>query len=371
MEVTRNKRRFFSTVDVLLERKRENLFPFNTEQAYVPQLLIPQEIRQDTILLGTFYLIICTWMRGGLESHTAFKLFIKGCAKHPELLDPKWIAEVPYERLYTIISNIIGWDAKAATGFIKENMTLFHRNWGGDLLKLLRGVSSYEEACRRLRNKNGRSGKNKLPSLDPVETGFIGFQFKMVSMLLYFCDWEGWLKPRFLYPSPADFHHYRIFLANEAILVKNGKGPIRYTEEISRPIRDLLMAYLVERQADPVEVADALWLYSLLMCGESPFTITREQPTERPALLAKSGVEETWDLSQWAQRRKKRIQRTCGACILADTCKYAIPSKPYYRKGILQLNPRPKVGFLPVRQVPVTVCKKPTEEQHELFTPDE
>jgi hypothetical protein len=158
----------------------------------------------------------------------------------------------------------------------------------------------------------------------------------MVSMLLYFYDWEGWLTPRFLYPSPADFHHYRLGIANGVIVVE---GDIRFDEKISAPYREMLMQYLRERNADPIEVSDAIWLYSLLLCGESPATRTKNNRREVP-LFDHGEVTEEWKHDQWLESVRKGLVRSCGSCVLESTCTYAIPASPYYRKGQVILRPR-------------------------------
>ncbi|OGG55216.1 hypothetical protein A3D62_01875 [Candidatus Kaiserbacteria bacterium RIFCSPHIGHO2_02_FULL_49_11] len=369
MEVFANKRRFFQIVDALMERKRLKLYPFNTKQAYVPQLLILPEIRRDTVLLACYYFCICIYMRGGVESHTVFKQFNKMWQKHPEMFLPEKVAGLSHEYIHAVLKRFIGWDAVAAARFWKANMTALYRNWGGNPFNILRGISSYEEACRRLRNKNGRSGTKKLLSLDPVEEGFIGFQFKMVSMFLYFCDWEGWLRPRFLYPSPADFHHYRLFIANEAVVIKTHNGrSIRYDEKISNPIRTLLMKYLKERRADPVEVADALWLFSLLMCGESPVTKTRSAEMKNLSLFKTNLLDGLSTSTGIASAKKRQLLQTCGACILEKTCKFAIPSHPYYRRGILELRNRPPIGLATFKKTPsATPPKAETDPSKDQF----
>ncbi len=179
-------------------------------------------------------------------------------------------------------------------------------------------------------------------------------------MILYFYDWEGWLEKRFLYPSPADFHNFRLAIANGALLVDLKPGEtLKSNEKLSAPWRKLVMDYLKDRKADPLIVADALWLYSLVLCGNSPMTVSKElKPRtekirdkkkkvvgERPfvGLFEHSKVEERWNSAQWAATKSKRLKQTCLACVLAVTCAYAIPSRPYYRKGKLILQSRPRV----------------------------
>ena len=110
------------------------------------------------------------------------------------------------------------------------------------------------------------------------------------------------------------------------------------------------MDYIVKRKADPVKVADALWLFSLVMCGNSPLTAT--QPTEAELKARNgSGMFEADDLphlidhpeSYLLPRFRRALTLTCLRCPVRNDCTLAIPSGPYYRQGYLALNPRFRV----------------------------
>ena len=86
VDIRVNRKRFVEIIDTLVDQKRKNLFPFNTEKAVVPQVLIPEEIRKDKKVHALFYFFTCIYMRGGIESHTAFKQLIKMWFDHPEII---------------------------------------------------------------------------------------------------------------------------------------------------------------------------------------------------------------------------------------------------------------------------------------------
>ncbi len=84
------------------------------------------------------------------------------------------------------------------------------------------------------------------------------------------------------------------------------------------------------------------------MCGNSPATTMFEthplERKDRPGLFIFGDIKEKWDHGKWVKARKSpKLQQTCLICPFADTCDFAIPSRPYYRKGLLQLRPRHKV----------------------------
>jgi hypothetical protein len=345
MHVVVHQERVSELLDVLLARWRSipKHYPFDRKDAVVPQSIIPKEMRQNQFTLACFYFYACIYMRGGIESLQAFSALIKMWRKYPDLFDPMHAAWLQPRDIQPILKEFIGWDSKAASKNWIENSRRLRNNWQSNPLCVIKGLSSYKEALRRIRNKISKRDKKEA---GPRNEGFLGFQPKMVSMILYFYDWEGWLKPRFLYPAPADFHNFRLALANRIMVVTPSTATIRSSEKISAPWRKALMDYMKKTGADPIEVSDVLWLFSLTMCGNSPATLTFEvHPlTRRPAhLFAHAGVEEEWDHMQWVRTKRQRLERTCMICPFEKTCMFGIPARPYYRLGLLELRPRPKL----------------------------
>jgi len=347
----------YAMLDKLVALHQAKKYPFNRPDAIIPQNIIPAELRKDKRLLACFYFYICIYMRGGIESLQAFNAMIRMWRTHPELFDPMWARLHSPAVVQPILKKFVGWDSEAASINWVTNSRLLADSWDGNPLNLLKKLRNYDEALRRIRNKRT---KRDLQEAGPGNEGFRGFQPKMVSMLIYFYDWEGWLEKRFLYPSPADFHNFRLAIANGALIVKLEPGEnLKSNEKLSAPWRTLVMDYLKDRKADPLVVADALWLYSLVLCGNSPMTVSKElKPrTEKIrnknkevieekrviALFEHSNVKEEWSSAEWAAGKSKRLKQTCLACVLAVTCAYAIPSRPYYRKGNLVLHPRKRV----------------------------
>jgi hypothetical protein len=351
MKVTVDHTKVFELLDTILPRWKASpkLYPYNRKDAVIPQTIITAELRADKFTLACFYFYICIYMRGGIVSLQAFKAMIKIWQTHPELLDPRQAVEIKPEAIRAILISFgLGWDSENASKNWIENSKRLVTTWGGNPLSLLRNLTSYEEACRRILNKKGREDSEEthgfLKDAGKGDRGFIGFQYKMVSMLLYFYDWERMLPIRFLYPSPADFHNFRLGIACGAITIKTKNGQIpRAVEYISKPWRAAVMHYLKEKKADPVEVADALWLFSLVMCGNSPATQTKQGPLKKKldhnkkeieTLLTVAEVEEKWDDLEWATRKHMNLDKTCLVCPFASTCR-PVPARPYYTKGHL------------------------------------
>ncbi len=373
MEVIVNRRRFTYIVDALLERKRADIFPYNVKGVSVPQLLIPDELRENARVLALFYFFVCIYMRGGIKSHTAFKQLIKLWKDYPHYFEPAEVIKIPTEDVQEMLKKYVGWDSKVAGRFWKVNAKRMDLHWGSNPFEIIKGTRSYDEAVRRIANNDKKSKKERNNSLDLKNQGFIGFQHKMASMLLYFYDWEGWITS-FLYPSPADFHHYRIFIANEAISILDPtNGCIRYHNKISESIRTELMHYMKTHNTTPVELGDAIWLYSLAVCGESPATVTKDSVISSLPLFVAGEIKSTFDTPIWTQRQKKKLLRTCGICVLRETCTYAIPSNPYYKKGLIELRTRTPVPCISIPDVLISKQSESTEQDQlpMLFPPDE
>jgi len=343
MEVIVHHHKVFKLIDTLLERWNASpkRYPYNRPDAIIPQNVIPDSIRKDTFALACFYFYVCIYMRGGIESLQAFNAMLKMREKHPLMFDPYHASLMTQEEVQAILKEFVGWDSKNASINWVENSKRLMRNWKGNPLNLIKKLDNYEEALRRIKNK---LTKKEIAAAGPDGEGFRGFQPKMVSMILYFYDWEKLLKKRFHYPAPADFHNFRLGLAIRAMEVDLKEGEtIRAVEKISAPWRDAVMAYLKEHDADPIEVADAIWLFSLVMCGNSSAPTTSKQPLDLE-LFSHASVEivSSHDQrQQWSMaKNRKKLEQTCYICPLAAHCDFAVPSKPYYTKGMLVLLPR-------------------------------
>lgn len=376
----------FWLFDSLLERwnAEPKMFPYDQPRAVIPQNIVPGHIRQsnDPESIYYFYFYICLYMRGGIESIQAFRAMIKLRQDMPELFDPYHAQHLTPEELQPIVAEYVGWDSENVAKYWIDNSQRLMRHWDGKASNIFKGMNDWDEAQRRIWNA-GHSLKKTTFGKDATTgqyLGFIGFRPKMVSMLVYFIDWEGLLPKRFPYPTPADFHNFRLALAHRVIVLDPEPKNLRNHELISAPWRDLTLRYLKERKADPVELADAVWLFSLEMCGNSPLTDWRE-----PSDTAEENGEKVVGLndevftiddlpSLLSKRYRQRLRRTCLACPILDTCELAVPAGPYYQRrkdrkeafgGQLYLLPRfpierhvepMQLDYLPTK---VTVPEKP------------
>lgn len=353
MEIIVDKDRIFALLDTLLERwaAEPKGFPYQHKDAILPQDVIPEEIRADKEVLACFYFYICIYMRGGIKSLQAFNALTKMWEAHPEMFNPLQVQWLQPEDVQVVLKKYIGWDSQSASISWVENSRRLMQYWRGNPLNLLKGLKDYEEALRRIRNKFSKKDRREAGE-DGV--GFRGFQPKMVSMLLYFYDWEGWLPKRFVYPAPADFHNFRLAFAHRGLILKPQASSIRVTEKHSILWRAAVTEYITERGVRSKDVADAIWLFSLVMCGNSPATKYRRAEAPEPTLFTADelGVDLRGTIN--APSSRPALLSTCLQCPIAETCELAIPAGPYYQTGEddngeslggkLHFWPRPKLN---------------------------
>ena len=334
----------------------------------MPQETIPSEIRQDSELLARFFFLACIYMRGGITSATAFKGLFLVYQDDPGMFNANVAMNYSLETIKTKLSSRMGnWDIEVAAYNWKENCRRLATTWNGSVLNIFKDITNYEEALERIRNKKGKH-KNGL------DAGFVGFQHKMTSMLCYFLVDAG-LVPGFEFPPPVDFHHLRILFGHEILTIKTERA-IRYGERILEPARSLLSRYLKTRHSDTpganLELADALWLFSLTICSNAPGNTTAGNGGGRKELKERKKKDGDWvqiplkitgEFSQeeWRHNQTRKYLNTCGRCPMRTTCRHFAPAEAYYRRGILDLKPH-----LPMR-LPIPSATKQNQSKIDLF----
>lgn len=346
MHVTTSEKAGFWLIDELLARwyATPKRYPFNRPDAIIPQTIIPESLRSNRDMLCNFYLAICNHMKGRKTSLQAFKDYIKIWEEKPEFFDPHWVIFQSVKDIEDIFQEYVKLDAVVSARAWMINCRHLIHHYKGSAYNILKGVKDYKEAEHRLLNKRTQTELREAG----WRPGFYGFRHKMVCMYIYFIDWEGLIpkKSRFYYPTPADIQNFRIALNAVALFVHNPpQDGIRDYEKISAPWRVMTMKYMQLRKADPRDVADVLWLYGGVMCGNSPLTET-VNPKERPPsfLSNDDGVDPARRYLH--KNYRSALEQTCLVCFLRDQCNYAIPAAPYFDEGRLILRPRLRVEEL-------------------------
>ncbi|HEY6022533.1 MAG TPA: hypothetical protein VIY48_22515, partial [Candidatus Paceibacterota bacterium] len=155
MHVIVHQDKVFELLDVLLARwkSKPKQYPYNRPDAVIPQRIIPPELHANKHTLACWYFYACIYMRGGIESLQAFNALIRMWRDLPHLFDPAHAALMQPSDMQPILRKYIGWDSEQASINWVFNSRWLMQSWKGNPLNLIKGLRSYEEAERRIRNK--------------------------------------------------------------------------------------------------------------------------------------------------------------------------------------------------------------------------
>jgi hypothetical protein len=272
------------------------------------------------------------WMRGTIRSVDAFRRLSLVYDHFPDFFVAEYAATQLDQELLADVLTSAGLQDRGNHNpryWIENSRRLVDR-WGGDPLNIFEGVETYDQACLRIRN-DGRGN------------GFFGYQKKMVSMIIYYFMEARFIDP-FRFPPPIDLHIGRVALSLGLVKVfdHNGSVDVRSPEgeKLLDVIRELFMWYVATYDVDPVELANATWLYSVAMCSGNPEYVWERvgEHDNRATQLRKrpANYRDDTTMSQWLA--------SCGSCNFASKCKLnSGPSMPYYTWGKFILDD-PRLG---------------------------
>ncbi len=308
--------------DRLVDARIRMHYPYNLSKATPPQVPenLPRSLTRGSKEHALFLFALCYWMRGGIESDTATRQLAALYDFAPNIFLPECAAKM-YPCVLRGLFRFAGltFNADQIAHLWKANAKKLAEEWGGDPRTIFSGIDTYEEACARIQNKNGK--------------GFGGFQEKMVSMIIYFFMDAGMID-RWNFPPPVDFHCLRIVFASKIVRAstrdrtRNGF----YTKPVLATVRELLREYCAERNVDPVILCEALWIHSRIMCAEHPGNMSMVSKTRKGRRTKITPVP------RWTAAQARAYERTCRVCPIEDVCTFCIPSAHYYIGGMLQMR---------------------------------
>jgi hypothetical protein len=312
----------------LISILHHNRFPYNLPAAIVPQdpCNLPRRMALGGAEEAVFLFCLCYYMRGGIKSVTAARSlsqmydYLKDWHPNPFIMAEA--AEIRPETITSFLRKFgLGFQSQQIGQFWTENARRLTTLWNGDPRKIFVEVDSYQEALKRV--QNNKKG-----------AGFLGFQEKMVSMLLYYLMDEE-LIDFFYFPIPIDMHVMRIHVANEIITFDKEPPSDVMSQDLLVALRQLTISYARQEGVNPLRLCDALWLLSSTLCEQNPGNGTHSGRYQaRSTYLTPKAL--TWSLTQI-----EAFDRSCRSCPLRDTCKWDVPSGPYYRRGqLIKLRPR-------------------------------
>ncbi|MEK7094403.1 MAG: hypothetical protein AAB903_03645 [Patescibacteria group bacterium] len=312
----------------------QKLYPFNQPEAVPPQIKknIPPVLVWGSREHALFLFALCYWMRGGIKSHTATHHLTKIYNAHPDIFLPEQVDRLSQEMLINILGKTgLNFNVRDTSNGWLKNARRLRDMWGSDPRTLFSGIDTYEAACDRIQNRS--------------KTGFHGFQEKMVSMITYFFMHAG-MVDQWNFPIPVDFHVLRTVFSHQIIRATQTEGRGNngfYTKRILAQTRQIFLDYCEEHGVSPIELCDAVWLYSGLMCNQYPGNQSRGGRERR------GRKTEIRPMPRWSKGQMKTYERTCAVCIVAKSCTWAIPAGPYYIGGRIDLREKhesPPQGIL-------------------------
>jgi hypothetical protein len=321
-----NYRHGVKVIDTVIGQYNRKLDPFDRPAAKLPQdpAHMPETLGAGTVQHAQFLFATCYYMRGGVDSETAFKQLSRIYDETPQYFDPFHVAQfVSVDELRAVLQAVgLNYRKSQTPEFWLDNARRLVELWDGNPVNIFADVTSYAEACHHIQN-------------DMKGGGFRGFQKKMVSMLIYYLMDAGFVSA-FDFPIPVDFHVARLTLQNRIITVPGAlpTANLVYDERVLDRIREFYLRYSTERSVDPLHLCNAVWMYSRLKCSNNPENLTRttEREQNRRATVAKV----TPDWSQPATMRQ--WLSACGTCKLTDQCRFNVAAGYYYTHGQIRLD---------------------------------
>lgn len=375
--------------DRLIAHMNAGEYPFN--HSIVPQIRenMPENLPEGGREHALYLWATCYYMRGGIDSVVAFQRLTLIYERKPYLFNPEWFEEqfgnepfvtqqwkygkelkrklaehVAYVELRTELNaHGLGFSLEENTRMWVLNAIKLKRFWKCDPRIIFAKAKTYEDLIRMIANVEGFSLHS--------ENGFLGFQHKMVSMIAYFLG-DAKLIDLSVIPVPVDFHVLRMLVSNGIIRPGwRAGGDSIFSQELLRVARDITEDYCKKEGRDMIELCNSLWLFSRAMCSWHPDNNSEtpdksKKRKEQQKLRHKRKVE----ISQGSNanleddplkpnpglgRRSRvvhrkpdwndpnqivRFHRSCGVCPVVSTCRFAIPSAPYYLSGKLSRRRR-------------------------------
>ncbi|MBW4061401.1 hypothetical protein HJC99_02420 [Candidatus Saccharibacteria bacterium] len=309
----------------LMEVYSQRGYPYNRSDVTVPQdaLNLPPDFRdplvRDNRAYSVFLWCLCYYMRGGIKSNIAASSLGKVYAAHPDWFDTAKAKLLEPSYIETELKKFgLGFKAAEIGRIWVENSLRLDTRYHGDPREIFAGVSSYDEACLRIRNAgHGR--------------GFMGFQFKMVSMIIYFLMDEK-LIDFFYFPVPVDFHVLRVITTNQLVRFEDipSNGNV-FCDDLLQTARGLLESYARREHVNPLRLCDALWLLSGNLCNDYPgntASVDRKRQGRRT-------LTTIWE-PLWNDNDLRAYARSCGSCPIEQTCNGRVLSAEYYVGGTLK-----------------------------------
>lgn len=313
----------------LLAAFRGKTYPYGEAWA-LPQTFITDAIKKDPLVHGRFLFYVCHYMRGKIKSDYAVKQLVGMWEKSPHLFDPKIAMQAErFEELTQTLEGVLRYKFLEIARFWQENTRRLVLHWNADPRRIFDDVDSADDMYRFITNKKIRGVRPK--DSEHSDWGFVGFQEKMASMLAYYLM-EAKLVADFSASPPVDFHLIRVMLATKMLVVCESRTQTLRYEHLTPSGIKLLEEYGRKHSTSLVELGNALWMLSVVLCSGAPGNASSatKRGEDGKKIYPEPQKVDWSDLSQ-----VQAYLRTCDMCPVEGLCERNVYSGPYYQQGRL------------------------------------
>lgn len=317
--------RMNEVLGVLYAAYQKGEYPYSLDSTRVPQdeRHMPETLEHGTIDHAMFLFTVCYYMRGGIKSNDAVIRLGYMYDDMPHLFDAHVARYMDSGEIAQILKRYGLGFQKTVSELWVENARRMSKIWDGDPRNIFEGVNTYDECVRRV--KNNKKGD-----------GFIGFQEKMVSMIMYYLMDQN-LIPYFNHPLPVDIHVMRVSVETEIVkFVGYAEDDNVLSDELLAILRQAFHDYAERNGIDMLRLCDAVWLLSSTLCGTQPGNTTQEPN----GYNARSTDLIALEINTDDEKQRRDYHKSCGSCPLQELCDWNVPSADYYRKGKLRRRGR-------------------------------
>lgn len=340
MDICFNEERAEKVFRVLDEcyRQKRGLY----QEVVLPQNQRPLPSRNQFEIAHWFF-FAAHFMRGGVVNDTQFDFLWHLFRDFPDFYNPteihaNWPPAKIAEGALRVVASKINTNGRGVAGVLgfkmEEHLAHLHCNagilrhyWGGNILNVFAGALNFEEAFARIDKKRNPKG-------------FSGIRRKIFALLTIWLQ-EAKIIDFFPAPIPVDFHAMRIFL--QTGLVKNGgilpinkneRYPFlegipgrRVTEAFVNSIAQWTQSFLAKLGIAHTTINPACWILGRELCA-GHFQM-RPVGGKYDAYINPAHLEKNFIF--WPVRYKN----PCAYCPIESFCEAVVPSKPYYKWGLL------------------------------------
>ncbi len=303
-------------------------------------LVLPQDnyissgLSEKELALFFFYAVLP--QRGSIDSESPMKVWWRFRERTPEAFDPAVaVRDFSPETILFGLRKTIGIEKTNKRGFKLEELSRFWiynsaellKFWDGDPRNIFSKVKDFKEAFKRIERKAGK-------------TMFKGMGMKVFALLTIYLQ-ERNLIPIFPTPLPPDFHTLRILWTTGIIRRSDWIKPCSATKyrpeqligkpaiNVGHGFTDIValwsQGFMEKNGFFPLDMNPAIWFLGR-RCSKNFQNRSRKKASQYADLAKLRRNPNLWP---------KSYKDLCAACPIERYCKWAIPSIPYWRWGLL------------------------------------